>query len=301
MKLFVELRRENVDVNGKAGALIYNTVSDPKAPSSAWLRGSVPNYRAESAYITSGVVGNYEKNLENGPTMSVVGSKVPPRKVAYEIIDDAVKGDAHIDCTGVVDANGVHGVGHGTPPCPGTFAFKKPMDMGGSEKPMDSGGSAGLSKIWFKLSLDMSLEECDKDLEQKVKSALAVAAGVLSSDVIVAAETGSALGDGADGGSPKVLFGSAPRGEVPVALVDYTPAEFESCKGAVASCDGCEDQACHPPASALSNTNPEDDKWWDPVWCVNIRLHTVLNIKRGVVHKVHARPDIKREHQKLLK
>lgn len=283
MKLFVELRRENVDVDGKAGALIYDTISDPKAPSSAWLRGSVPNYRAESAYITSGVDGNYEKNLENAPTMSVVGSKEPPRKVAYKIIDDAVKGPSHIDCTGVVDANGVHGVGHGTPPCPGTFAFKKPMD---------GGGSVELSKVWFKLSLDMSLEECDKDLQQKVKSALAVAAGVLSSDVILADETGSAVGDGADVGSPKVLFGSAPRGEVPVALVDYTPAKFESCKGAVASCDGCEDQACHPPASALSNTNPDDDKWWNPVWCVNmwcvnILLRTVLNIRRGVVHKEH--------------
>lgn len=246
-----ELCRQTVDVDGKAGALIYKAASDPKAPSSAWLRGSVPNYRAESAYITSGVVGNYEKDLENAPTMSVVGSKVSPRKVAYEIIDDAVKGPAHIDCTGVVDANGVHGVGHGTPPCPGTFAFKKPMDMG---------GSAALSKIWFKLSLDMSLQECDKDLEQKVKSALAVAAGVLSSDVILAAETGSA-----DDGSTNVLFGSAPRGDVPVALVDYNPAKFESCKGAVTSCDGCEDQACHPPASALANTNANDNKWWDPV------------------------------------
>ena len=255
MTLLFELCRENVDVDGKTGAVIYKTVSDPKAPSSAWLRGSVPNYRAESAYITSGVDGNYEKDLENAPTMSVVGGNVAPREVAYKIIDEAVKGPAHIDCTGVVDANGVHGVGHGTPPCPGTFAFKKPTNIEDQE-----GGSEEVSKIWFKLSLDMSLEECDRALEEKVKSALAVAAGVLTSDVILAAETGSA-----DDGSPNTLFGSAARGEVPVALVDYTPAKFESCKGAVASCDGCHDQACHAPASALANTNPNDDKWWDPV------------------------------------
>jgi len=268
MTLLFELCRENVDVNGKRGALIYKAASDPKAPSSAWLRGSVPNYRAESSYITSGVSGNYEKNLENAPTVSVVGSKVPPREVAYKIIDDAVKGSSHIDCTGVVDANGVHGVGHGTPPCPGTFVFKKPVGMGGRE---------ALSKIWFKLSLDMSLEECDRDLKEKVKSALAVAAGVLSSDVIIAAETGSA-----DDRSPKTLFGSAARGEVPVALVDYTPAKFESCKGAVASCDGCDDQACHAPASALANTNPNDDEWWDPVsatfYVLRVEYHVPHNI-----------------------
>lgn len=64
--------KENLDVTGKAGATIYAVVSDAKAPASAWLRGSVPNYRAESAYITSGVSGNYEKSLEDANTMSVV-------------------------------------------------------------------------------------------------------------------------------------------------------------------------------------------------------------------------------------
>ena len=61
------------------------------------------------------------------------------------------------------------------------------------------------------------------------------------------------------------LFGSPARGEVPVALVGYTPTEFDSCVGAVTSCEECEDQACHPPTSALTNTNPDDDEWWDPV------------------------------------
>ena len=36
-------------------------------------------------------MGNYEKELENAPTMSVVSGKLPARTVAAEIIDDAVK------------------------------------------------------------------------------------------------------------------------------------------------------------------------------------------------------------------
>ena len=59
---------------------------------------------------------------------------------------------------------------------------------------------------------------------------------------------------------------AAARGDVPVALVSYTPREFycES-KGTVASCEGCEEQECRSPASAVTNTNPEDNKWWNPV------------------------------------
>ena len=37
----------------------------------AWLRGSLPNYRAEANYITSDVKGNYEKHLEDANTMKV--------------------------------------------------------------------------------------------------------------------------------------------------------------------------------------------------------------------------------------
>ena len=78
--------------------------------------GSVPTYRAESNYITSGVVGNYEKSLENGPVAAMgINGKAPARLVANTIIDEAVKGTK--DCTGVVDPNGMHGIGRGSPPC----------------------------------------------------------------------------------------------------------------------------------------------------------------------------------------
>jgi len=78
--------------------------------------GSVPTYRAESDYITSGVVGNYEKSLENGPVAAMgINGKAPARAVANTIIDEAVK--ATKDCTGVVDPNGMHGIGRGSPPC----------------------------------------------------------------------------------------------------------------------------------------------------------------------------------------
>ena len=104
-------------------------------------------------------MGNYEKELENAPTMSVVSGKLPARTVAAEIIDDAVKAKTSPDCTvprvpstpllspksplimsvaatdsmmvmmqtqGTVDADGVHGVGHGTPPCTAMTTFSKP-------------------------------------------------------------------------------------------------------------------------------------------------------------------------------
>jgi hypothetical protein len=115
-----------MDVTGKAGATLYAAASDPTAPMSAWMRGSIPNYRAESKYILSGIFGNYEKELENKNTMSVVGGKVPARTVAYTIIDEAYKDTTSPDCTGSVDASGVHGVGKGTPPCTAMLKFNKP-------------------------------------------------------------------------------------------------------------------------------------------------------------------------------
>ena len=115
-----------MDVTGKAGATLYAAATDPKAPLSAWLRGSIPNYRAESQYILSGVFGNYEKELENGPTMAVVSGKLPARTVAYTIVDEAYKDKTSPDCTGSVDADGIHGVGRGTPPCTALLKFNKP-------------------------------------------------------------------------------------------------------------------------------------------------------------------------------
>jgi len=37
--------KDNMDVTGKAGADLYAVASDPHAPQSAWMRGSIPNYR----------------------------------------------------------------------------------------------------------------------------------------------------------------------------------------------------------------------------------------------------------------
>ena len=54
-------------------------------------------------------------------------------------------------------------------------------------------------------------------------------------------------------------------GNIPIEKLWYTPREFDSCRGAVTSCDECEDQACHSPLSALMNTNPDDEEWWNPV------------------------------------
>ena len=84
------------------------------------------NAGAESQYILSGVFGNYEKELENKPTMAVVSGKLPARTVAYTIIDEAYKDKTSPDCTGSVDASGVHGVGKGTPPCTAMLQFRKP-------------------------------------------------------------------------------------------------------------------------------------------------------------------------------
>jgi hypothetical protein len=102
------------DVTGKAGATLYAAASDADAPQSAYIRGSVPNYRAESKLITSGTSGNFEKSLENDPVMTVAGGKTPARQVGSKIIDEAVKDHSNnVDCTGTVDTDGKHGVGRG--------------------------------------------------------------------------------------------------------------------------------------------------------------------------------------------
>jgi len=90
----VEKSNDVTGVTGKAGARPYenlldtNAAEDPNDTRGAWLRGSLANY-AESNYIISGVDGNYEKELENAPTMSVVSGKLPARTTAYTIIDEA--------------------------------------------------------------------------------------------------------------------------------------------------------------------------------------------------------------------
>ncbi len=48
-------------------------------------------YRAESAFITSGVAGNYEKNLENSAASALsTNPHSNPRSVANLIIDTAI-------------------------------------------------------------------------------------------------------------------------------------------------------------------------------------------------------------------
>lgn len=91
-----------------------------------WAGHSATNAGAESQYILSGIFGNYEKELENKPTMAVVSGKLPARTVAYTIIDEAYKDKTSPDCTGSVDKDGVHGVGKGTPPCTAMLQFRKP-------------------------------------------------------------------------------------------------------------------------------------------------------------------------------
>ena len=59
---------------------------------------------------------------------------------------------------------------------------------------------------------------------------------------------------------------AALRGDIAAAVVDYSPTEFHcESKGTVASCEGCEEQECRSPASAVTNTDPNDDRWWNPV------------------------------------
>jgi len=133
-KIIDDVEEATTDVTGKAGALTYENLldsasdHDPDDTRGAWLRGSLPNYRAESNYITSGVVGNYEKDLENAPTMAVVNGSLPARTVAYKIIDAATSAATSPDCTGTVDADGIHGVGRGTPPCTAMVSFHREQD-----------------------------------------------------------------------------------------------------------------------------------------------------------------------------
>jgi len=116
---------DNIDVTGAKGAITYDQTVANSADASM-LKGSLPTYRAETSYILSGVSGNYEKALENAPTMSVVGGKVPPREVANTIVDAAVGDVDQPDCTGVVDGAGIHGPGHGKPSCKEPINFVKP-------------------------------------------------------------------------------------------------------------------------------------------------------------------------------
>jgi len=114
---------DNEDATGKIKADLYTqTVQDLKDPQ--LLRGSLPTYRAESKYILGGVVGNYEKSLENSAAARLsTNGRASPRSVANLIVDSAYSGVR--DCTGVTDADGAHGPGKGYPPCPFSTAFKK--------------------------------------------------------------------------------------------------------------------------------------------------------------------------------
>ena len=183
--------RDNMDITGKAGAEIYEVASDPSAPGSAWLRGSIPNYNAESTYIISGVDGNYEKELENAPTMKVVGGKVPAREVAAEIVDDAYRDPTSPDCTGSVDGDGIHGVGHGTPPCSKMLKFRRPKTMAPSDP--------RLSKIYVNIS--MPFLTCSEEAKEAVRHAIAEAADAAVADVVFPADLEEAEGEGSGEGS----------------------------------------------------------------------------------------------------
>jgi hypothetical protein len=175
-----QANRDNPDITGKAGATLYAAATDPTAPASAWMRGSIPNYRAESQYILSGIFGNYEKSLENKPTMSVVGGKVSARTVAYTIIDEAYKDKTSPDCTGSVDASGVHGVGKGTPPCTALLKFNKErgemfwkcvhMHLYARSCPSHGKGKASKDGERICLTVGMVAVDPDKAVEEVVAS-----------------------------------------------------------------------------------------------------------------------------------
>ncbi|EKX44210.1 hypothetical protein GUITHDRAFT_140035 [Guillardia theta CCMP2712] len=116
-----QVDKDDIDVTGKAGAMNYKKIlkeaskDDPLG--AAWLRGSLPNYDAEASFITKDVSGNFEKELENDPVIKVAGGKTSARVVADAIVDEATKDKNDVDCTGVVDGSGIHGIGHGSPPC----------------------------------------------------------------------------------------------------------------------------------------------------------------------------------------
>jgi len=103
----------NPDITGAEGAKYYaDTVKNAGNP--ALLEGSLPTYRAESAFITSGISGNYEKRLENDESVGLASNPhANPREVANMIIDSGV---SHaLDCTGAVGPGGLHS--NGKPPC----------------------------------------------------------------------------------------------------------------------------------------------------------------------------------------
>lgn len=106
--------KENEDKTGARGAAYYNKAVENAANPSA-LTGSLPTYRAESNFITSGIAGNYEKALENSPAVGLAQDPhANPREVAGLIVDSVVSHS--LDCTGSTDKDGVHGPG-GHPPC----------------------------------------------------------------------------------------------------------------------------------------------------------------------------------------
>eukprot|EP00960_Hanusia_phi_P051021 760557-Hanusia_phi.AAC.4 len=141
-----QVDKDNIDVTGKAGEITYQQIlkqaSEGDPFGAAWVKGSLPNYDAEASFITKDVSGNFEKELENDPVikvptnekiclrlltcaLQVAGGKVSARTVADAIVDEATKDKNDIDCfsshpsqgTGVVDGTGIHGIGHGSPPC----------------------------------------------------------------------------------------------------------------------------------------------------------------------------------------
>jgi hypothetical protein len=130
---------DNMDVTGEAGELTYNDAVK-NTEHAELLRGSLPTYRAESNYITSGIAGNYEKALEDAPTAEVMGGKVKARIVAAKIIDAATAAAPGQDCTGVVSADGQHGIGLGVPGCPDQIGFKKEADESIEEAEAATGG-----------------------------------------------------------------------------------------------------------------------------------------------------------------
>ncbi|KAJ1474460.1 hypothetical protein T484DRAFT_1970554 [Baffinella frigidus] len=102
--------RDGVDITGAGKADSYINLVRSQGADAAKLTGSLPNFKAESNYITSGVVDNFEKKMEDWPVL-------PARTVADGIIDSVTSDRDNLDCTGVVGPDGVHNTA-GTPPCP---------------------------------------------------------------------------------------------------------------------------------------------------------------------------------------
>jgi len=112
---------DNEDKTGKEGADAY-TAAVQNLPDPQYLRGSLPTYRAEAKYILGGVVGNYEKSLENSAAAGLsTNGRADPRSVANLIVNSAYTSVR--DCTGSTDSTGAHGPGIGMPPCPFSTVF----------------------------------------------------------------------------------------------------------------------------------------------------------------------------------